>query len=407
MAKTPTHTWTFATSFRRHAFGWRSETAIRRVKEAVAEIKKAAKADPALAAEGALVLLECLVPAIERVDGSSGSMSTAVNNAIAALAPILTATPAAADLRAAWLERLWAAYREDRISYLEPLGERWGELCVIPELASRWADRTIEGARMGLSPDRTVRGDYKTTVACLSALFAAGRYSELLALLEGSPYKFWPYHQFGARALAAMERTDEAIQYAESSAHRDDCAQRVAGVCEGILRAAGRDDDAYRRFGLLANRSGTYLAWFRAVRKKYPGRPPAEVLRDLVAFTPGEEGKWFAAARSAGLYDEAIALAKHAPCAPQTLSNAARDLADGRPEFAIEAGVAALRWLTEGYGYDITNIDVERAYEHTMKAASRAGRVDEVYRRIRELVANESAEDRFVTRVLGRTLGLG
>lgn len=35
------HKWTFRARFRRHAFGWRSQPAIKRIKEAVSEIKNA------------------------------------------------------------------------------------------------------------------------------------------------------------------------------------------------------------------------------------------------------------------------------------------------------------------------------------------------------------------------------
>jgi hypothetical protein len=35
---------------------------------------------------------------------------------------------------------------------------------------------------------------------------------------------------------------------------------------------------------------------------------PGAILADLVETTPGEEGKWFAAAKDAGLYEEALAL---------------------------------------------------------------------------------------------------
>ena len=48
------HTWTFRARFRRHAFGWRSQPAIKRIKEAVSEIKKAARKDPVLGGEGAV-----------------------------------------------------------------------------------------------------------------------------------------------------------------------------------------------------------------------------------------------------------------------------------------------------------------------------------------------------------------
>jgi hypothetical protein len=154
MAKPSTHKWEFRARFRRHAFGWKSQPAIKRIKEAVSEIKKVARKDKLLAAEGAVLFLEKVSPALEHVDSSSG-----------------------------------------------------------------------------------------------------------------------------------------------------------------------------------------------AVAKKYPHKKPAEILEDLVAHTPGEEGKWFAAAKDAKLFDEAIALANRTPCSPQTLTRAARDFEEKRPEFAIEAGMAALRWL--------------------------------------------------------------
>ncbi len=47
--------WEFKPRFRRHAFGWRSQPAIQRIKEAVSEIKKVARRDPVLGGEGAVV----------------------------------------------------------------------------------------------------------------------------------------------------------------------------------------------------------------------------------------------------------------------------------------------------------------------------------------------------------------
>jgi hypothetical protein len=42
----------FAARFRRNAFGWKSDTPIKRIKEALTEIKAVAKKEPILAAEG-------------------------------------------------------------------------------------------------------------------------------------------------------------------------------------------------------------------------------------------------------------------------------------------------------------------------------------------------------------------
>ena len=80
--------------------------------------------------------------------------------------------------------------------------------------------------------------------------------------------------------------------------------------------------------------------------------------------------------------------------------------AEERPAFAIEAGLAALRWLASGYGYEVTGADVWSAYTHTMEAAARAGVIEPTRERIRGLVAAETFDERFVTRVLGRELGL-
>ncbi len=75
-SKTHAHKWQFASRFRRGAFGWRSQPAIRRVKEAISEIRKVARQDELLAAEGVVRFLERLSPALEQVDSSSGARGT-------------------------------------------------------------------------------------------------------------------------------------------------------------------------------------------------------------------------------------------------------------------------------------------------------------------------------------------
>ena len=97
--------WEFQARFRRHAFGWRSQPAILRVKQAVSEITRAERRDPVLAAEGAVLLLERISPALENVDSSSGGIGIAVNNAIARLVPIIADAPAGITPREQWLER--------------------------------------------------------------------------------------------------------------------------------------------------------------------------------------------------------------------------------------------------------------------------------------------------------------
>ena len=404
MAKSKRKKWVFAARFRRNAFGWRSQPAIARVKQAVSEIKKTARGDPDLAAEGAVLFLEKVSPALAQIDSSSGAIGTAVNRAIRDLVPIIANAPADEKTREVWLKRLWAAHEADQMPYIELLAEHWGELCASKEVASSWADRLLGITRLALSPDKDVRGYFHGTSACLSALFFAGRHAEVVDILGAET--FWSYKRWAVRALTAEGKKAEAIRVAESC--RDSWAgdAEIDSLCEQVLLSSGLVDEAYRRYGLTANRAGTYLAWFRAVTRKYPYKTASEVLSDLVASTPGDEGKWFAAAKSVGLYDEAIRLALRTPCDPRTLTRAARDFAEKNPAFAIEAGMAALYWLVQGYGYEITSVDVWAAYENTLKAAEKNGTADPTRERVRRLVETETSGQRFVTEILGRKLGL-
>jgi hypothetical protein len=373
------------------------------MKQAVSEIKKIARRDPLLAGEGAVLLLERISPALENVDSSSGAIGTAVNNAMSDLIPIIAEAPADSRTREAWLERLWAAHEADQMPYIEQLANHWGELCASEKLAMVWADRLVGITRLALSPDKSVRGYFHGTSACLSALYRAERYQEIVDLLGGD--EIWPYKRWAAGALAAMGRKSEAMRYAESCRGPWTNDNEVNRLCEEILLSSGLVDEAYRRYGLVANRAGTYLGTFRAVARKYPHKSGREILQDLIRTTPGEEGKWFAAAKEEGLYDEALAVARSSPCDPRTLGRAARDLAAEQPDFAIEAGLFALQGFVQGYGYDVTGADVWLAYSSTIKAAQTRGNSAEVRDRIRQIIATEGPGG-FVTRILGRDLAL-
>jgi hypothetical protein len=341
---------------------------------------------------------------LEHVDSSSGAIGTAVNKTIVALVEVIASAPAELALRERWLDRLFEAHAADQVPYIEQLTDHWGELCASPELASKWADQLLSITRLALGPDEEHRGHFHGASACLSALYAAGRFDELVELLDAE--RFWPYRRWAVKALAAQGKKAEAIRYAESCRGPWTSDLDVDGLCEEILLSSGLVDEAYRRYGLTASRASTYLAWFRAVVKKYPHKTAPEILADLVDLTPGEEGKWFAAAKAAELFDEAIALANRSPCSPQTLTRAARDFADTNPAFAVEAGMAALGWLVAGYGYEITSRDVLYAYSYTVEAAEVAGCAEETLRRIRDLVAKERVGSSFVIETLGRHLEL-
>lgn len=405
MASVTAHKWTFASRFRRNSFGWRSQPAVVRVREAVSEIKKFVRKDPVMAAEGAVLFLEKVSPALANVDSSSGSLGAAVNNAIETLAPIIAGAPADKEVRDKWLDRLWRAVEDDDIPYIELLPDYWGELCVSYECSTRWADSLIEAVRLSWSPAPGYRGYFKGTSACLSALLKAGRYNDILSLLELAPNRYWDYRKWGVKALAAMGRKVEAVRYAEDSRGINEPSGEIAAVCEDILLSSGLVSEAYNLYAIEANRGTTYLATFRAIARKYPHKAANEILNDLVASTPGEEGKWFAAAKSAGLYEEAIALVKRTPCDPRTLTRAAKEMYATQPDFAVEAGMAALGWLVAGYGYEITAMEVREAYNYTIRAAEIRGCKHEICDRIRKLVEIQASGERYVLTVIGKELG--
>jgi hypothetical protein len=398
----PSHKWEFKARFRRRAFGWRSQPAVQRVKEAVNEIRQVARRDPVLAAEGAVSLLERISPALEQVDSSSGAIGTAVNNAVRALVPIIAGASCEPTVREVWLERLWAAHEADAMPYIEILGEYWGELCASKEAASAWADRLVSTTRMALSPDPRLHGHFHGTVACLSALYRAERYDEVVDIVRGDC--IWPYKRWAVMALSAKGRKAEALRYAESCRGPWTPDGDIDALGEEILLSSGLVDEAYERYGLRARRANTYLATFRAVAKKYPHKDVRQLLADLVGTTAGDETKWFAAAKEVGLYDEALDLAGRSPCDPKTLARAARDMAEKQPAFALGAGLLSLQWLVAGYGYEVTSNDVWAAYTHTMKAASNIGKTAHTLERVKELVATEGPGG-FVSQVLGVELG--
>ncbi len=366
------YTWTFKSRLRAKAFGWRgSHLACQRLKEAVTEIKKVARKDPVTAGDGVVSLMERIWPAFQDIDTSSGALGGAVYWAQEELLPIAIESPADRKTRDKWLERLWQAIENDGVDYLSLVGDRWGELCDSREVASSWADRFLGLLRTAWSDPRS--GNYvRGTSVCLSSLLAAGRHQELLEVLALQRFPFWHDRKFGMQALLSEGRMDEALAYAEASRGLNQPDAAIDAACEKILLDLGRVDEAYEKYALAANGSSTGLATFRAIVKKYPGRDPKKILLDL-ATSSGEPGRWFAAAKDAGFLDLALEFANTGRTDPRTLSRASRDLLKEDARFCLEVGHLAIQRMLEGYGYELTGMDVIDAYNHFMVAAQTLG----------------------------------
>lgn len=399
------HAWSFAPRFRRGAFGWRSDPAITRIKEAIAEIKAVSRKDPLLAAEGAVLFLQKVSPALQNIDSSSGAIGNAVNRAIEALVPIIAKAPAETPMRRKWLEQLYQAHADDAIPYIESLGGYWGELCASPPLAAEWADRLVGTIETMWSRGGEGNGFFHGTTMCLSALLAAGRHEQLLALLEQCPYRFWSYREWGVKALVAMGSKTEALHYAEASRGLNTPEGQIAEACEAILLSSGLADEAYQRYAFDANQAGTYLAKFGAICRKYPHKKPEAILEDLVASTPGDEGKWFAAAKNAKLYGLAVKLAQKSPVDHRTLMRAAEDFATMEPLFALNSGLMALYWICAGRAYDPTTGEILTVYNLILRAAEVAQCKEVALKQIRNMLEG-FPQEHFVKGALARAAGL-
>jgi hypothetical protein len=385
---TGSHKWQFKQRFRRGAYGWRGTSlASKRLREAVSEIKKVAKKDPVLAADGIVSLFEKIWPALEGIDSSSGALGVAVERSIDALLPILIEAPADIDTRRRWLERLYDAVCEDGVNYLFPVECSWGEICVHPELVDYW----IEFLLPGLELSQRIGGPgnyYDGEALCLSCLLEAERYQKLQEVLSMRGYEFWPYDRFWAEALIRMGRTDEAVAYAESRNPDEYESQSILEFCERALLEEGRGDEAYYEYGLGIRSGNTYLASYRAIVKKYPERDPEQILRDLVDSSL-ERSKWFAAARHAGYLDVARDCARSGLVEPKTLVTAARDALEADPSFSFEVALRALDLMLQGYGYELAVIDILPAFEILFDAADAMGVEDWAMASVRELLSRE------------------
>lgn len=150
----------------------------------------------------------------------------------------------------------------------------------------------------------------------------------------------------------------------------------ISAFCERILVSQGREEEAYRRFGLPSVSGNTYLAMWRDLVKRYPDLDARRILEDLID-TQGSKGKWFAAAKTARFLDIALECAAHYDAAPATLIRAARDLKLKEPSFAMQVALQAIRHLVEGRGYEPSPLDIDEAVEHLMVAAARIDKVDQ------------------------------
>lgn len=125
------------------------------------------------------------------------------------------------------------------------------------------------------------------------------------------------------------------------------------------------------------------------------------MLDDLIASSPGEEGKWFATAKDLGRLGLAIDLARRSPCDPTTLVRAARNFLKTNPAFAFDAARAALHWISLGHGYEVTPTDLLEAQELLTEAARMQGRGEQADALVQQLINSSGPAAKWMQSVLG------
>ena len=117
--KAQKHTWAFTRYLRAGVYKWNGTAiASKRIKAAISEIKKVAKKDPVLAAEGAVKFIEKCWVAIEHIDSSSGVIGNAVNNALYEVAEVISSADLPSKDRLKLTERIWDCWQEEGYGYL-------------------------------------------------------------------------------------------------------------------------------------------------------------------------------------------------------------------------------------------------------------------------------------------------
>ena len=97
----------------------------------------------------------------------------------------------------------------------------------------------------------------------------------------------------------------------------------------------------------------------------------------------------------------AITLVSKHPADPKTLTRAAKEYANEKPDFSINAGMASLQWIIARFGYDITSMDVLMAYDAIIAASNHASIDQTVLKeKVRQLINNTKPNSTQVESIL-------
>ncbi len=358
-------------------------------------------------ADGAVALFERLWPATMQVNRAHGDLDQAVERAAEACVALCLAE-ADGPAHGARLERLWAAIEADRGGVTDPLAERWGALCAERSTAAAWAKQLSPAVRRAWAADPLAR--CAAALPCLSALAAARKGPQLMAMFAVGGPTAWRLRRFALPFIARREGADAALAFADASTARTAHErQHRAQACEALLRKASREDEAWARFAVDAHQANTHRHTFEALRLAWPDKAPLAVLDALLAHHPGEEGKLFATARAIGEPARATALAEAGPGDPKVLLHAADEVRASDPALAERWAFIALGWMADGHAYKVTRALIREACQLAVAIGEAQGDAERLRARLARLAegARTAAVKNWVALWLDGDLGDG
>lgn len=399
--------WVFTRRFRANAFGWKaSRLAATRLREAVTEIRAAARHDAERGLTGAVLLTERFVAAVCGVDDSWGILGTAIAKQYERLIPVFKAESVSQEARLASLRRVLDAWLADEYGYLDLIPQ------MVPLFVASAADAGLlvpefESAADAYGAEASVlqehsSGPHGWSFEATRARVRAEAYRQMAteiqlrfldaeqALHSALEHDFCDGGATLIRALLKQGRTDDARAVIESRRFAPGEQADVDGPWFSLLIEAGEFEHAREAGVVWLSRKAT-LERFRKVVKALPDVDRGRLAHDAIARTPvAEKGRWFATLNHLGLHDEAAQLAREHVIAPETALRAAQKYEEAQPVLAFESYIAAVRGFVS-WG-EIQN-DAYIAYSVVAPARRFAKRIARDEKMVARLLAVKGLEE--------------
>ncbi|MGC5393964.1 hypothetical protein ACPXAZ_25565, partial [Escherichia coli] len=74
------------------------------------------------------------------------------------------------------------------------------------------------------------------------------------------------------------------------------------------------------------------------------------------------------------------------------------------PQFALQAGLAALDWMLKGHGYQVSSTDLSNAFAATLDAARQVGEEKQTLQTVREKIRQHASNEYDLADTLERLL---